>query len=256
MADRLTEIRAAIDSFQMDEARELAARELEESPSAEAFYLAAQAALNHGQRLIYLEKALEIEPEHKAAREELAGIRRPDQAWHEPESKPKTKPMEQAEAEAATIKLASISKRFIAICIDGFIVAFFSLALMAANGQFAQLYEAMSTLDEAVVAGAISQFQADAIPVNLAVSAVYNVVLMVAFNGQTLGKMIFGMRVVKKRGGRITVLDAFVRNVFGYTVSQILLLGYLWAVVDGEAQGWHDKMAGTVVVDERKAGSN
>lgn len=250
MADRLAEIRAAIDRFQMDEARELAARELEEEPSAEAYYLAAQAALNHGQRVIYLERALELEPGHEAAREELAGIRRPDQAWHEPQTAPEAKPME--EAEAPTIKLASISKRFVAICIDGFIVAFFSLAVMAANGQFAQLYEAMSTLDEGVVAGAISRFQSDAIPVNLAVSAVYNVVLMVMFNGQTLGKMIFGMRVVKKRGGRITVLDAFVRNVFGYTVSQILLLGYLWAVVDGEAQAWHDKMAGTVVVDERR----
>ena len=249
MADRLAEIRAAIDRFQMDEARELASQELEMRPSAEAYYLASLAALNHGQRIRYLERALELEPEHRAAQAELADIRRLDEDGNTVE--PLT--AERAEqAEEPKVKLASISKRFIAICVDGFIVAFFSLAFMAASGQFASLYDAMATLDETIVAEAVARFQSEAIPVNLVVSAAYNVVLMTAFNGQTLGKMIFGMRVVKKRGGRITVLDAVVRNVFGYTVSQILLLGYLWAVIDDEAQAWHDKMAGTVVVEERR----
>ena len=76
---------------------------------------------------------------------------------------------------------------------------------------------------------------------------------MTLFNGQTLGKMVFGMRVVKKNGRRISVLDALLRNVLGYTVSQIFMLGYIWAFADREKQAWHDKMAGTVVVDERKA---
>ena len=91
---------------------------------------------------------------------------------------------------------------------------------------------------------------------NLLVSAVYNVALMVLFNGQTLGKMMLRLRVVKKRGGRITLLDALLRNVFGYTVSQIFLLGYLWALFDAEKQAWHDKMAGTVVVEEARKGSS
>ena len=257
MADRLAEIRAAINSFQMDRARALADAELAEEPSAEAYYLAALAALQQGQRLTYLEKALELDPAHEGARAELAGIRRPED--DEPEKAPKPEPQAEpapvsasVEPAAPQVKLASLGKRFIAICIDGFIVALFSFAVMAALGHFAQLYEAMSTLDEAIVAAAISQFQSDAIPVNLVVSGIYNVALMVAFNGQTLGKMAFGMRVIKKNGRRITALDAFVRNVFGYTISQIFLLGYMWAALDGERQAWHDKMAGTVVVEERK----
>ncbi len=258
MADRLAEIRAAIDSFRMEEALALVEEELEESPSAEAYYLAAQAALQQGQRLAYLEKALELDPAHEGARMELAGIRRPDDVLPEQEPKPAPKPKEASaspmvQPAASQFKLASLGKRFIAICIDGFIVALFSFAVMVVLGHFAQLYEAMATLDEAIVAAAISQFQSDAIPVNLVVSAVYNVVLMRAFNGQTLGKMVFGMRVVKKNGGRITALDAFLRNVFGYTVSQIFLLGYIWAALDRERQAWHDKMAGTVVVEERRA---
>lgn len=265
MADRLAEIRAAIESFKMEEARALAAQELEERPSAEAYYLAALAALQQGQKVAFLESALELDPGHHEARTELAGIRRPDDALLEQEPEPKQKPELKREPAPARpspqpavpqFKLASIGKRFIAICIDGFIVALFSFAVMAALGHFAQLYEAMSTLDEAIVAAAIAQFQSDAIPVNLVVSGVYNVVLMVAFNGQTLGKMVFGMRVIKKNGGRITVLDAFVRNVFGYTISQIFLLGYMWAALDRERQAWHDKMAGTVVVEEVKASSS
>ncbi len=247
MADRLKEIQRALDSFQMDEARALVAQELEESPSAEAFFLAAQAALNHGQRVEYLEKALELDPAHQAARDELAEIRMPGQVEAAPEPAPALN-----EPAPAQVKLASITRRFSAIVIDGFIVGLFSLAVMASNGSIGELYTAMATADEQVVADAISQFQSDAIPVNLVVSAVYNVVLMRLFNGQTLGKMAFGMRVIKKNGRRISVLDALLRNVFGYTISQIFMLGYVWAAMDRERQAWHDKMAGTVVVEERK----
>ena len=116
----------------------------------------------------------------------------------------------------------------------------------------APLEAAMVSADEAAIADAFSQFQSTTLIINLLVSGVYNVVLMVSFNGQTLGKMMLRLRVVKKRGGRITILDALLRNVFGYTVSQIFLLGYLWALFDREKQAWHDKMAGTVVVVEER----
>ncbi len=261
MADRLAEIRAAIDRFQMAEARALVADELKENPSAEANYLAAMAALRQGDKVAYLERALELDPAHEGARKELAGVRRPEDAAParkpEPEREQKriatpAQASPSAQPAAAQFKLASIGRRFIALCIDGFIIAVFTVAVMISLGHFAQLYEAMATFDEAVVAAAMAQFQSDAIPVNLVVSGIYNVVLMKIFNGQTLGKMALGMRVVKKRGGRITLLDAVVRNVFGYAVSQIFMLGYMWAAWDRERQAWHDKLAGTVVVEERR----
>ena len=41
---------------------------------------------------------------------------------------------------------------------------------------------------------------------------------------------------------------AFLRWV-GYILSGIFLyLGFLWIAWDGRKQGWHDKIAGTVVV--------
>ena len=250
MGNRLAEIQRALDGFHMEEARELVAHELDESPNATAYYLAAQAALSQGQRVEYLEKALELDPSHQEALDELAGIKRPDKAAPEPPPAP-AEPID--EPAAPQVKLAPLTKRFIAIVIDGFIVGVFSFAVLLVGGPFAALSQAMASADLELIDGAIAQFQSDALPVNLAVSAVYNVVLMRLFNGQTLGKMVFGMRVVKKNGRRISVLDALLRNVLGYMISQMFfMLGYLWAFADRENQAWHDKMAGTLVVVERQ----
>ena len=251
MGDRLAEIQRALDGFRMEEARELAAHALEEDPSAAAYYLAAQAALNHGQRVEFLEKALELDPAHREALDELANIRRPDEITTAPEPPPARANPKQ-KAPPAQLKLAPLSKRFIAIVIDGFIVGIFSFAVLFAGGPFAALNQAMASADLEAINAAMAQFQSDALPVNLLVSAVYNVVLMRLFNGQTLGKMVFGMRVIKKNGRRISILDALLRNVLGYMISQIFLLGYIWAFADTEKQAWHDKLAGTLVVEERR----
>lgn len=243
MGDRLAEIRWALDRFEMDEARTLAAAELAEKPSAEAYYLAAQAALNHGQRLDYLEKALELDPEYAPARDELADMQPPKANLDELAPEPA----------APELRLAGLTRRFVALIIDGFAVAIVTVAIMAASGAFTPLYDAMYAADDQAVTAAFNQFQSDTVVVNLVVSALYNVALMTALNGQTLGKLILRMRVVKQNGRRFGIIDALLRNVLGYTVSQIFLLGYLWAIFDNDQQAWHDKMAATVVVDERKA---
>ena len=264
MRDRLAEIQQALDGFRRDEARALVREELDENPSPAAYYLAAQAARREGDRVDYLKKALELDPEYQPAADELAQLF--------PANKPKREPLEAAEAPVeepqpkqvlsttetvadvkTDLRLASISRRWLAIVIDGFIVALATVLLLLAGVAMAPLEAAMLSGDEAAIADAFSQFQSNTLIVNLLVSGVYNVVLMVSFNGQTLGKMMLRLRVVKKRGGRITILDALLRNVFGYLISQICLLGYLWALFDREKQAWHDKMAGTVVVEAQTA---
>ncbi|MCY3916648.1 MAG: RDD family protein [Chloroflexi bacterium] len=249
MTDRLAEIQQALDHFQRDEARALLKEELKESPSATAYFLAAQAARTEGDRVSFLRKALELDPAYQPAIAEL-GEPTPKE---KPEPALKVEPAEAPTAPQPEIRLASISKRWLAIVIDGFLVAIATVLLLVAGGALAPLDAAMASADEAAVSEAFSTFQSNTLTVNLLISAVYNVTLMVWFNGQTLGKMMLRLRVVKKRGGRITVLDALLRNVFGYMISQIFLLGYLWALFDAEKQTWHDKMAGTVVVEERRA---
>ena len=248
MTDRLAAIQQALDRFQRDEARALLKEELKENPSAAAYYLAAQAALSQGDRVSYLKKALEINPEYRLAVDELAEIMPLEKA----EGAPTVEPVASPASKRSEIRLASVGKRWLAIILDGFIVAIATVLLLVAGGALAPLDAAMASADEAIVSEALSNFQSNTLTVNLLVSAIYNVALMVWFNGRTLGKMMLRLRVVKKRGGRITILDALLRNVFGYMISQIFLLGYLWALFDAEKQTWHDKMAGTLVVEERR----
>jgi uncharacterized RDD family membrane protein YckC len=66
--------------------------------------------------------------------------------------------------------------------------------------------------------------------------------------GQTFGKMIFGLKVVQATGENMTLGIGFLRWV-GYIISTVVFyLGFVWVAFDGKKQGWHDKIAGTVVV--------
>ena len=65
--------------------------------------------------------------------------------------------------------------------------------------------------------------------------------------GRTPGKMFFGLQVVSADGTPISFGIAFLRAV-GYLVSGIFYLGFIWAAFDKRKQGWHDKIAGTVVI--------
>jgi len=66
--------------------------------------------------------------------------------------------------------------------------------------------------------------------------------------GQTFGKMIFSLQVIQSTGEKMTLGVAFLRWV-GYIISgMVFYLGFIWIAFDGKKQGWHDKIAGTVVV--------
>lgn len=65
----------------------------------------------------------------------------------------------------------------------------------------------------------------------------------------TPGKMALRLRIVDARtGGRLS-LGQSVGRYFAYILSALpLALGYLWVGMDKRKQGWHDKLAGTVVI--------
>lgn len=65
--------------------------------------------------------------------------------------------------------------------------------------------------------------------------------------GRTPGKSLLGAQVVSTEGTPISFSTAFLRSA-GYLVSNILYLGFIWVAVDRRKQGWHDKIAGTVVI--------
>jgi uncharacterized RDD family membrane protein YckC len=70
--------------------------------------------------------------------------------------------------------------------------------------------------------------------------------------GQTPGKRLLGLRVVRANGELLGVGQALLRAV-GYWVSAIpLFLGFFWILVDKQRQGWHDKLAATYVIYYRR----
>ena len=77
----------------------------------------------------------------------------------------------------------------------------------------------------------------------------YYVMLEGGVRGQTVGKMVCGIRVFDlARGGPIGYGRAFIRYISRLLSLVVFLLGYVWMLWDKEKQTWHDKFAGSVVV--------
>ncbi len=79
------------------------------------------------------------------------------------------------------------------------------------------------------------------------VGLIYTWFFLTRNNGQTVGKMLMKIRVVKTDGTPISDADAVLRYV-GYLLDGIFLLGWLSALFDENRQCWHDKLANTYVV--------
>ena len=68
--------------------------------------------------------------------------------------------------------------------------------------------------------------------------------------GATPGKSLLGLRVVDAASGKPPTLGRLALRFLAYFVSALpLYLGFLWIGVDRRKQGWHDKIARTVVIN-------
>jgi uncharacterized RDD family membrane protein YckC len=65
--------------------------------------------------------------------------------------------------------------------------------------------------------------------------------------GQTPGKIMLKLKVSGVTGKKLTYGIAFLRWIGGIIAGLPLFLGFLWVAFDSKKQGWHDKIAGTVV---------
>lgn len=68
----------------------------------------------------------------------------------------------------------------------------------------------------------------------------------------TPGKLVIGARIVDANSGAPPTLRQDVIRYLAYFLSTFFFcLGFLWIAFDARKQGWHDKLAGTVVVRSR-----
>lgn len=124
----------------------------------------------------------------------------------------------------SSYQLAGIGPRFMALIIDGILGGIIAGALGA---------------DDRWFLGSV---------VGFLVNVAYQWFFLTRNNGQTPGKMLLGIRVIKVDGTPITAIDAVLRYL-GYLInSPVFMIGWLWAFIDPERQGWHDKLARTYVV--------
>jgi uncharacterized RDD family membrane protein YckC len=72
----------------------------------------------------------------------------------------------------------------------------------------------------------------------------------------TPGKMVISATIVDADSGKAPTTGQLIGRYLAYYVSSIPLgLGFLWVAFDRKKQGWHDKLAGTVVVRPKHHGS-
>lgn len=75
------------------------------------------------------------------------------------------------------------------------------------------------------------------------------VILFWKYRSATPGKIMMGIAIVDARTGGNPSLGRLVLRFFGYIVSMLpLFLGFIWIAFDRRKQGWHDKIADTLVV--------
>jgi uncharacterized RDD family membrane protein YckC len=83
----------------------------------------------------------------------------------------------------------------------------------------------------------------------LGLTTLLNQLLLAALRGQTLGKMLLAIKIVRLDGTRPGFWQVVRRHLVGYPVSTLPLgLGFLWAGWDADRMAWHDKLSLTTVV--------
>jgi uncharacterized RDD family membrane protein YckC len=132
--------------------------------------------------------------------------------------------------------------RFIAYVVDAFILgAIFTVVFLV----FTVIAAAAASNDNSAIAG---------LAVTIAVVGAFLVYLIYlpwfwAHGGQTPGMKVMHVRVVRENdGGPLTLGQAFLRLIGFWVSGAVFYLGFIWILFDARRQGWHDKIAGTVVI--------
>ncbi len=83
------------------------------------------------------------------------------------------------------------------------------------------------------------------------------VLLFWFYKSATPGKMVIRASIVDAKTGGKPSLGQLVGRYFSYYLSALPLgLGFFWVGWDAKKQGWHDKLAGTLVVRPTDSGTN
>lgn len=145
-------------------------------------------------------------------------------------------------------RYAGFFSRGAAYALDRLITFGIVFVIMLVIDYFLSLFEVdqwLESLSNDAALNAILLLLLSTLGIYLLVSIVYNVGFWM-LSGQTPGKRVLGVRVMRTDGTRLRLGNALRRQV-GYWISAIFTLGFLWVLFDSKRQGFHDKLAGTIV---------
>ena len=152
------------------------------------------------------------------------------------------------------MKLAKPGKRFGAACIDAAIPFVLCIISMIAapsrntysfdysyNNQYSYGYRETSSGSTAVM-----------VIVFLLLLAYVVVEFVFYAKAASIGKKILGLQVVSSLDGKpLGFWRMLYRECIVKQASSVLMLGYIWILVDERNRGWHDKIMDTYVVDNK-----
>lgn len=72
-------------------------------------------------------------------------------------------------------------------------------------------------------------------------------ILFTYFLGATIGKIIFGTRVISRCSAKLSIWQVIIRELSKYISGIMLNFGYISIIVSKRKRAWHDIMAGTAV---------
>lgn len=80
-----------------------------------------------------------------------------------------------------------------------------------------------------------------------------NLVIFPLFSGQSIGKFLTGLRIVKKDGNTVSISRILVRQLIGYPLTILTLcVGFIISGFNRKGLALHDFLAGTMVVYGRR----
>ena len=151
--------------------------------------------------------------------------------------------------------LASILVRFAAVLLDGIVPSLIFLPLGLVSAFVLSPFLAPTPGAAPALPGDTTQIVVIFLVLltYLGLASYSALVLAMWANGLTPGKWMLGLQVVRRDTEQpASFWRMALRQIVGQWVSAILCyLGFLWAAFDANRQGWHDKIAKTLVVRTR-----
>jgi uncharacterized RDD family membrane protein YckC len=130
---------------------------------------------------------------------------------------------------ALAASYAGFGSRFLSLLIDGILVGIVNAILGV------------------ILSNAGSTGSTLAQVVSLVIGIGYQVYFFTS-TGQTIGMKVMKIKAVNATGGLLTTGQVIIRAVVSYISAAVILIGFLWMLWDANKQTWHDKAAGSFIV--------